>query len=185
MTKIFFTSDTHFNDNRFQIFERPFKNLEEQHKHLIENWNSRVGKDDLVWHLGDFSVDEDGYKFVKELNGNINLILGNYDEKNLKDFSIFNKVLENGFINISGKAYYMTHKPEDASQKHPNIVGHIHGTWKVQKHPIMINVGCDAHHFYPVDLDYITFQYNGIKNYYDVNVFPYELFYKKNIDIEF
>ena len=54
-----------------------------------------------------------------------------------------------------------------------NIVAHIHGTWKVKRN--MINVGVDAWHFTPVSEDMIKFQINGIRNYYDENVFMDEI----------
>lgn len=50
---------------------------------LIRRWNQRVGKDDVVYHLGDFTlttrvelVDE----ILCHLNGKIRLIKGNHDK---------------------------------------------------------------------------------------------------------
>ena len=53
--KVFFTSDTHFNHaNIIKFCERPFGSIEEMNEALIANWNRVVGKDDIVFHLGDF-----------------------------------------------------------------------------------------------------------------------------------
>lgn len=72
---------------------------------------------------------------------------------------------------INGTLYNLVHYPVDAKSDKMNIVGHIHGLWKVQ--PNMINVGVDAWHFRPVPETTISFIHNAIKNYYDKNVFPY------------
>lgn len=57
---------------------------------MINNWNSRVQKDDIVYHLGDFGFTRgqgiDPYQGMKNLlgrlNGQINLVLGNHDCQN-------------------------------------------------------------------------------------------------------
>ena len=47
---------------------------------LIENWNSVVGPNDLVFHLGDFAFGgaEIWNKTLPRLNGHKVLILGNH-----------------------------------------------------------------------------------------------------------
>ena len=85
-SKVFFTSDTHFgHGNIIEFCNRPFKNAEEMDYKLIENWNKKVPHDGTVYHLGDFAWG--GYEFWKnirnQLNGNIILIKGNHDEKNM------------------------------------------------------------------------------------------------------
>lgn len=53
--KFFFTSDTHFGEQRtLELSRRPFQNTAEMDKTIIDNWNKKVGKDDVVYHLGDF-----------------------------------------------------------------------------------------------------------------------------------
>ena len=55
MSKTFFIADTHFNHERIiPICKRPFSDVEEMNKKLIENWNSVVSDDDIVWVLGDY-----------------------------------------------------------------------------------------------------------------------------------
>lgn len=55
MSKTFFIADTHFNDSDIiRYCNRPFKNVEEQTKRIIENWNRVVDFEDEVWVLGDF-----------------------------------------------------------------------------------------------------------------------------------
>lgn len=78
----FFTSDTHFyHTNILKYCNRPFKNTEEMNAILIEKWNAKVKKDDVIWHLGDFCFGgKDNIKEIfPKLNGKINLVLGNHD----------------------------------------------------------------------------------------------------------
>ena len=51
--KVWFTADTHFgHKNIIRYCQRPFVDVEEMNRVLIENWNSVVSPDDLVFHLG-------------------------------------------------------------------------------------------------------------------------------------
>lgn len=83
MSKIFFTSDLHFNHDREFIFgPRGFKTVQEMNEGLIRNWNEIVGKGDDIYVLGDFFLGTD-YGYIKEvlnkLNDHIHLIIGNHD----------------------------------------------------------------------------------------------------------
>lgn len=94
--KIFFTSDTHFcHKNIISYAGRPFFSTEEMDKALIENWNSVVPEDGIVFHLGDFCFGGNTqWKTIrKKLNGKIYLILGNHEyyggfpmEKTIENF---------------------------------------------------------------------------------------------------
>ena len=80
MTK-WFTSDLHFGHrNVIPYCNRPFKDVEEMHKGLIEIWNNTVQEGDLVYVLGDFSLNK---KYSREilplLKGNKILVPGNHD----------------------------------------------------------------------------------------------------------
>jgi calcineurin-like phosphoesterase family protein len=53
-------------------------------KTLINNWNSKVTKEDVVFHLGDFCFGP--YKeFERKLNGKIVYIKGNHDQNIFAD----------------------------------------------------------------------------------------------------
>ena len=76
--RIFFTSDTHFNHSSIiRHCNRPFANIEQMNEALIENWNRVVGKNDKVFHLGDFSFGGTAQwnKILDQLNGKIYLII--------------------------------------------------------------------------------------------------------------
>lgn len=82
----FLTSDLHFGHrNILHIGKgRPFKTIEEHDRALIDNWNSVVTSGDLVYVLGDFSIEtnvDEIRKPLSKLNGQKILILGNHDRK--------------------------------------------------------------------------------------------------------
>lgn len=174
--KKWFTSDLHFNDSRFDLLYRPFTNLKDQHETLINNWNAVVSDEDEVYIVGDFSVDDDGLKYVNQLKGKKILIVGNYDEprgsENLEAF--FDKVYNEGITTqIGEEIFYLNHYPEKASKKTNNLVGHVHGLWRVQRN--MINVSTEAWNYTPVSEEQILLCLGGIKEHYDVNVFAGEV----------
>ena len=113
---IFFTSDTHFgHENIIKFCNRPFKDADEMNEALINNWNNKVGKDDIVYHLGDFAI---GGSYIwnntlNALNGKIILIIGNHDEKYLRQGYVnkFKEVLYQDRIIIEGRTVYLNHYP--------------------------------------------------------------------------
>ena len=86
------TADLHLGHaNIIKYCNRPFKNLEHMNKVLIRNWNERVKKEDIIFHVGDFcfrnspggKLGEGGgipaTEWEKKLNGKIIHIKGNHD----------------------------------------------------------------------------------------------------------
>lgn len=78
---IFFTSDSHFS-HPLMLKTRGFSTLEEHDETIIANWNARVGQNDVVYHLGDFTFTdrEKSQKIFDRLNGRKHLIVGNHDK---------------------------------------------------------------------------------------------------------
>jgi calcineurin-like phosphoesterase family protein len=137
---------------------------------ITYNHNELVKEEDVVYHLGDFSmVGSDNpqyyrrvmkkYRPVKERH----LILGNHDQ--LKPWSY----VELGFTSVHtslwlDKDTLLSHDPavfQFGCQALTGICGHIHGLWKVLNTWI-INVGVDVWEFKPVSLDEITEVRNNI-----------------------
>jgi calcineurin-like phosphoesterase family protein len=86
--KTFIVADTHFrHENIIKYSGRPFKTVEEMDEQMIKRWNSRVGKDDLVIHLGDFALGnkEEVSEIRNKLNGNIILLKGNHDHRSIRE----------------------------------------------------------------------------------------------------
>lgn len=190
--RVFFTSDIHLGDERLNLYGRDilFNNVLEFHRDVISKWNSIVRDDDLVVVVGDVSFSKKYMAIMDELNGEKWLVKGNYDVPVSKggtakfdvtdDFlkKYFTKVVDELDVIIGDEVVHVNHYPTNAVTDKFNIVGHIHGTWKVQRN--MVNVGMDAWHFTPVPMDMISFQMNGIRMHYDQNVFAGEL--NANID---
>lgn len=84
MSKVrFFTSDHHFgHKNILKYQERPFSSVSEMDEALVDAWNKVVGDDDIVYHLGDFTLgDLDKSKaYFKKLKGMIHVVPGGHDQ---------------------------------------------------------------------------------------------------------
>ena len=123
---------------------------------LIEKFNSVVGKNDIVWCLGDFSFGSKDHisEIMSRLNGNIKLIKGNHDKYDNKVYLdagfnwVYDKpVIINSFVILS-------HEPmmclNDNSPFY-NIYGHIHDSTMFQtyaKHSCCVCV--ERHNYMPV-----------------------------------
>lgn len=113
---VFLTSDTHYyHESILNLCNRPYGSVEEMNEALITNWNNKVGKNDIVFHLGDFCFGSSTKwnKILERLNGNIYLILGNHDSVNLKDNSkqYFEHITYQMSIHIDGWKLYLNHYP--------------------------------------------------------------------------
>lgn len=181
MGKVFFTSDTHFGQERtFNLSMRTmyFKDLEEMDNEMIRRWNETVSEDDTVFHLGDFG----NYEVAKKLNGKIVLLYGNYERtehlaptaKQIKYFhKVYDKkhmVFNNDKDIIDLESFIVVHEPENKRGLEGfYLFGHIHEKQKVKKDGL--NVGVDVHNFTPVSEITIEFYRNAIQNVYDNNCF--------------
>lgn len=177
----YFTADTHFGSDRTRILsKRNFKSTDEMDQAFINNWNTLISKDDIVYHLGDFGE----FKNVKKLNGNIVLILGNYEKNEMKekfnnnfdDYKDylktygFNEIYENNIeLVIKGRILNLTHEPLDCVKDKFNLFGHIHKLQLVKS--FGLNVGIDCHNYLPINEDEVEFYLNAIEKFYDKNVF--------------
>ena len=133
MCRVYLIGDTHFQDTDILRYEnRPFETIWEEEETLIENWNKTVNQDDMVWHLGDFSIQlpkEDVKRILNELNGKKFLIMGNHD-----NFLTDKEWEECGFIKaydrpiIYDDFYLLSHKPMYMTRNMPyvNIFAHVH-----------------------------------------------------------
>lgn len=169
-SRVFFTSDTHFfHENIIRFCARPFANIEEMNETLIANWNSVVGPDDIVFHLGDFCYggSAEWSKILNSLNGKIYLIMGNHDMKNLRQgyYSRFEDVKQQMVITIDGNTIYLNHYPFlcfSGSYKDTvwQLFGHIHSRGAQSSgldaprlqylYPNQYDVGVDNNNFTPV-----------------------------------
>lgn len=81
-----YTSDLHFGDPKvLDKHDRPFNSLEEHDAFLILSWNSTVTSGDRVFILGDVLGPDTDASILASLNGEINLVPGNWDEGRLEE----------------------------------------------------------------------------------------------------
>ena len=83
-----YISDLHLGHRNILVHDhRPFKDVDEMDRYLIERWNDRVSKDDDVYIVGDFCFrsDKPYEHYLRKLKGKKHLIIGNHDDKLLKD----------------------------------------------------------------------------------------------------
>ena len=177
--KTFFVSDTHFNHtNIIKYCNRPFNNADEMDAALIKNWNAKVPKDGIVYHLGDFAWGSINYweKIREQLNGEIILIYGNHDEKYLNNelmYKLFKEVTPQKKIWINKTCIYMNHYPFlcfGGSYKGLGatwqLFGHVHSNSRskegldhkrlVNCFPTQYDVGVDNNNFTPISFDEVS-----------------------------
>lgn len=128
---IYFISDTHFShSNIIKYCNRPFNNLDIMNETLIKNWNNIVNKNDIVYHLGDFTIDYDNLEeLVKKLNGKIYLIRGNHEGKSIKFYNEIGLEVLPSKTKLDEYKFILSHKPLDNNlipDDYINIHGHIH-----------------------------------------------------------
>lgn len=166
---IYFTSDTHFNQQRtLELSRRPFDSVEHMNNILVQNWNNTVKQEDTVYHLGDFG----DITYRDHLNGRIRLLIGNYE---LKDYTYselneyFDIIEEPTEAVIGGHTFHLVHEPVNQHPHKFNLFGPIHKLQMVKKNGL--NVGVDCHNFKPISLEEVLWYKNAIENHYDINVF--------------
>ncbi len=170
----YFTSDWHLNEKRigdFNPFFRPFKTVEEQNQTIIRSLNDIVQPSDELYLLGDVAMDEDGVRLLEQVRcKNRYLVIGNYDQDKLGLLSGYFKDMKYSMdVTVGSIPCYLNHYPVNYVNDRFNIVGHIHGLWKVK--PNMVNVGVDAWHFRPVSEAQILQVHDALIHHYDENVF--------------
>lgn len=127
MSKVYFISDLHLGHKSILNFspDRGGTDMESHSEWLVDQWNSVVTKQDLVWVLGDVCFDAAHMAYLKKMRGTKHLILGNHDKFTLKEyFQYFNKV--HGFKKYKGA--WLSHAPihDGSLRKGINIHGHLH-----------------------------------------------------------
>ena len=175
---IWFTSDLHFGHrNIIKYCNRPWNTVEEMDEALIHNWNSVVGKNDIVFDLGDFAFasNQRWRELISRLNGKHYLILGNHDVSRYPGDSImglFEGVEHQMLLDIDGRYVYLNHYPflcYGGAWRNPNnavyqLFGHIHSGPNssgkdtdrlVHLFPYQYDIGVDNNNYFPVSWNQI------------------------------
>lgn len=154
--KTWFCADTHFGHaNIIKHTGRPFKSVGRMDEVLIENWNSRIGRNDIVIFLGDFMFKQKHKipHYLEQLKGNITFIKGNHDNNNS-----LNAKIEYLVVRFNKQDVFCTHYPKDYNNAYYiNLVAHVHDKWKIRKiyNSYLVNVGVDVWNYTPVDINEI------------------------------
>jgi len=194
---IFFTADYHLSHtNCIKYCSRPFKDAtnpecenrkkctgcssylwctDKMNEAIIRNHNSRVAKDDIVYHVGDFCFkggleggSDKASFWESKLNGKIIHILGNHDRNNS-----VKSLLKICVIEFANKVILVQHKPPTMRLEVPDFIdyvicGHVHEKWKykwledINNSIPIINVGIDQWKYMPVKIDEVNTYYNRI-----------------------
>lgn len=167
MSKKWYTSDFHFfHHNIIRYCDRPFADVDQMHRTIIDNMNSRVQKNDELFILGDVSFygGEKTRDLLKQINGRKHFIIGNHDAKNLKNWSGWasaNHYLE---VKDKGQKIVLMHYPIESWNKMAHGAIHLHG----HRHGVNTryegmpsknfreDIGVDPWDFFPVSLDDLT-----------------------------
>ena len=133
---IYYISDTHFRDQSiFDKCKRPFKSLQEMEETIVQNWNTKINDDDVVYVLGDLVKDDDAsaIQIFNKLKGHKHLIVGNHDNQLLeviKNSSLFETI---GFIDLildKNRKVCVCHYPlmdwMEFNRQGVLVYGHIH-----------------------------------------------------------
>ena len=128
MSRVFFTSDLHYAHDSLCKGLRKMT-VRESNELIVANWNSVVNKRDIVYVLGDLTMEKHQpiTELLKKLKGDIRVIGGNHD-----DIRCCREYMQLG-IPVMGvlqyKGFFCTHipiHPRELDFCRGNIHGHLH-----------------------------------------------------------
>ena len=144
---IFFTADTHFGHaGVLHHCARPWDNVDEMDEALIELWNNKVTKKDLVYMVGDFAW-RDHRRYLQALNGRKILIKGNHDKMPQVSYQQFAEVTSLKELKIDKRILVLCHYPMFSWRNSCHGSWHAHGHTHNSpfQHPYLaLNVGVDV-----------------------------------------
>ena len=161
MAEIFVISDTHLAHANILKFKRvdgtplrSFRDLNEMHNTIVENWCRVVRPQDKVYHLGDVAFKIEALELLRGLPGHKRLIRGNHD---LFQTSVYMKYFDEvyGVRQINGT--WLTHVPMHegsvGDRVKINIHGHLHAN-KIDHHKYF-NASVECINYTPISIDTI------------------------------
>lgn len=167
--KTYFTSDCFFGRNLTAI-ERGFASAEELLDVYVDNWNSRVNKNDVVYHLGNFSWDPiSSEAALIHLNGKIFFVQGSYDSHMLENSLVKLKrhiVISNQVAILPDQKVVLSHWPLlDWPGRTEGII-HVHGgnIATSLSEGNRFNVNINNWNSSPIDLEFIQEMVEANKN---------------------
>ena len=167
-----FTSDLHLGHNNIvNLCKRPFADVEEMDEVLIENWNRKVKKNDVVYLAGDVVWDKKKVAYyMEQLSGKKILVAGNHDSTWIKREECqkyFEDIVPYLEVHLNGHPITMCHYPmlewrssrEESKRKLGYLIhGHIHNRIADEYRQLFLqfnalNAGVDINGYAPVTFD--------------------------------
>ncbi len=173
-----FTSDTHYGHEKIlEYCNRPFVNVSDQQRQLINRWNQRVDKEDIVYHLGDFSLylrKEQVAFILSLLNGTKILVKGNHDHKDTYKAVGWHDVVTHAEVSLGEtQPAMLVHDPNQVDTFWPHakglvLHGHQHGMKGRPGRPMPQNEG---RKYIDVGVDVEAMDYAPISEFELLNLF--------------
>ena len=167
-----FTSDLHFgHKNIVDLCKRPFVDVDEMDAALIERWNRKVKKNDIVYLTGDVVWDKKKVAcYMEQLSGKKILVAGNHDSTWIKREECqkyFEEIVPYLEVHLNGHPITMCHYPmlewrssrEESKRKLGYLIhGHIHNRIAEEYRQLFLhfnalNAGIDINNFEPVTFE--------------------------------
>lgn len=180
----YYTSDLHFDHGNIIAYEsRPWDTVEEMNEGLIANINERVGGNDELYILGDFTLRSQHNRIVELREAikckHVHLIVGNHDyfAKNAWAKDLFETITPYKEIYDGNQKLILCHFPilswNRMSENSIHLYGHVHSRPRLQHpHPHAYNVGVDVNDYYPVTLEEIKKGLTQITRFDTIKVLP-------------
>lgn len=159
-------SDTHFfNERIIYLQNRPFEDVKEMNASLINRWNNKVKKNDIVFHLGNFgySSNKNLFSLLAQLNGKITLIIGEEDIAWEKLIQLpFASLCHNLTIQYKGYHFLLTSQPstdllyEERATSFINVFGNAFGLMKTLGN--RFNLTCPIWDYTPIQFEDILLE---------------------------
>ncbi len=157
--KLWLTSDLHFFHDKvlkYQKATRPFDNVDDMNNFIIEQWNSVVSDNDIVFDLGDmfFCSTDKCESILRQLQGNVIHLAGNHS-KMLREYLWPIQCYDQFEFSLDGRLIVLSHYPMRVwNRSHYSnsfhFFGHCHGT--VEPYSNSLDVGWDVHRrILPID----------------------------------
>lgn len=149
---------------------RDFDTIEDMDNTIIDNINLMVEPDDVLYHLGDFTMGgrRDVVKYRNRIHcKTIHLIFGNHDKGARKAASqglkLFASVSDYEEIKINGQQIILCHYPFTSwNRSHHgswHLHGHVHGVPMKSDYSHRLDVGVDTNEFRPYSFEDIRDHY--------------------------
>lgn len=151
-----FTSDEHYGHEKIiKYSNRPFINIKEMNGAIIDNFNSKVSKDDITIHAGDFcwskNQREAHFDYISKLNGSHIFLVGSHDHWLPSSAKYIWRKRFNG--NLLVVCHYAMRTWECSHYNSWQLFGHSHG--RLETCGKQYDIGVDNNNYSPVSYNQI------------------------------